>query len=163
MTHFNRAVLNHKIYVLPHEVKHNVDIDSLLLEKLRNDVGNKCIKEGFVKKNNNMEILKRSAGLIDCIHFNARICFHITYAAEICNPMDGTIIEGIVTQINKMGALVIVDPISIVLPKQHHGDDLSVFKTLQVGDRIEIRIIGSNYELYDKIIEAVGIIQRVLS
>jgi hypothetical protein len=62
-----------------------------------------------------------------------------------------------------MGALVVVEPISIVLPKQHHGDDLSVFKTLQIGDRVEIRIIGSNYELFDKTIEAAGIIQRVLN
>ena len=162
MTHFSRAVLNHKLYILPTEVKHNINIDSLLLEKLRFEVGNKCIKEGFVKKNN-MEILKRSIGLVDCIHFNARICYHITYAAEICNPMDGTIIEGVVSQINKMGALVVVEPISIVLPKQHHGDDLSVFKTLQIGDRVEIRIIGSNYELFDKTIEAAGIIQRVLN
>lgn len=162
MTHFSRAVLNHKLYVLPTEIKHNINIDSLLLEKLRFEVGNKCIKEGFVKKNN-IEILKRSIGLVDCIHFNARVCYHITYTAEICNPMDGTIIEGAVSQINKMGALVVVEPISIVLPKQHHGDDLSIFKTLQIGDRVEIRIIGSNYELFDKTIEAAGIIQRVLN
>ena len=56
-----------------------------------------------------------------------------------------------------MGALVIEEPLSIVIPIQHHTD-LNVFKGLEVGSKIYINIIGTKFELYDTEIDAVGVI-----
>lgn len=154
MSLFVRNTLFHKIYLLPNEINNN--IDSILLEKLKNDVGNRCIKEGYVRRDS-IEILKRSIGSIDSIHFNGRVCYQMTYSAEVCNPTEGLKLEGKIADINKMGAIINIEPLSIVLPKQHH-QDLEVFKDLSIGDHVSITIVGCIFELYDTEINAVGVI-----
>jgi len=154
MSLFVRNTLFHKIYLLPNEINNN--IDNLLLEKLKNDLGNRCIKEGYVRRDT-IEILKRSIGSVDSIHFNGRICYQMTYSAETCNPTEGLKLDGKIADINKMGAIVNIEPLSIVLPKQHHPD-LEIFKNISIGDTVTISIIGCIFELYDTEINAVGII-----
>jgi len=70
-------------------------------------------------------------------------------------------LEGVVEDINKMGAIVRIEPLSIVLPKQHHPD-LEVFRSLSVGDKVQMTVIGSIFELYDTEINTVAIITNVL-
>jgi DNA-directed RNA polymerase subunit E'/Rpb7 len=157
MSLFIRSTLFHKINLLPHEIKH--DLDVIILEKLKNEVGDRCIKEGYVKKES-IEILKRSIGLVDSIHFNGRICYQITYSAEVCNPTEGLRLKGHIADINKMGAIIDKSPLSIILPKQQPHIDLEVFKGLSVGDEVTVSIIGCIFELYDTKINAVGTIVR---
>jgi len=155
MSLFIRSTLFNKINLLPHEIKHN--IDTILLEKLKNEVGDRCIKEGYVKRDS-IEIVKRSIGVVDSIHFNGRISYQITYSAEVCNPTEGLRLTGKIADINKMGAIVDKPPLSIILPKQQPQIDLEVFKGLSVGDEVLISIVGCIFELYDTKINAVGTI-----
>lgn len=154
MSLFTKNILYHKLYLLPIEVDKN--IDTTILNKLTIDVGDKCIKEGFVKKDT-IEILKRSIGQVDAIHFNGRICYNICYSASVCNPVEGSKIEGKILDINKMGALVRVEPLSIVLPKQHHANP-AIFKDLKKGDSVIVHIVGTKFELFDTEINVVGLI-----
>ena len=155
---FYRNTLQHKLFLMPNEMCR--DIDAVLLRKLRDEVGNKCIKEGFVRRDS-IEIVKRSIGVVDAIHFNGRIGYNILFSAELCNPVEGMKLEGVVEDINKMGAIVRIEPLSIVLPKQHHPD-LEVFRNLAVGDKIQMTVVGSIFELYDTEINTVAIITNVL-
>jgi DNA-directed RNA polymerase subunit E'/Rpb7 len=155
MSLFIRSTLFHKINLLPHEIKH--DVDAILLEKLKNEVGDRCIKEGYVRKES-IELLKRSIGVVDSIHFNGRICFQITYSAEVCNPTEGLKLKGRIADINKMGAIINIKPLSIILPKQQPHIDLEVFKGLSVNDEVLVSIVGCIFELYDTEINAVGTI-----
>jgi DNA-directed RNA polymerase subunit E'/Rpb7 len=155
MSLFIRSTLFHKINLLPHEIKH--DVDAIILEKLKNEVGDRCIKEGYVRKDS-IELLKRSIGVIDSIHFNGRICFQITYSAEVCNPTEGLRLKGRIADINKMGAIINIKPLSIILPKQQPQIDLEVFKGLSVNDEVLVSIVGCIFELYDTEINAVGTI-----
>ncbi len=155
MSLFIRSTLFHKINLLPHEIKH--DVDAILLEKLKNEVGDRCIKEGYVRKDS-IELLKRSIGVVDSIHFNGRICFQITYSAEVCNPTEGLRLKGRIADINKMGAIINIKPLSIILPKQQPQIDLEVFKGLSVNDEVLVSIVGCIFELYDTEINAVGTI-----
>jgi len=155
MSLFIRSTLFHKINLLPHEIKH--DVDSIILEKLKNEVGDRCIKEGYVRKES-IELLKRSIGVVDCIHFNGRISFQITYSAEVCNPTEGLKLKGRIADINKMGAIINIKPLSIILPKQQPQIDLEVFKGLSVNDEVLVSIVGCIFELYDTEINAVGTI-----
>ena len=157
MSLFVRSTLFHKINLLPHEMKH--DLNNILLEKLKGEIGDRCIKEGYIRKDT-IELLKRSIGVIDSIHFNGRVCFQITYSAEVCNPTEGLKLTGKIADINKMGAIINRKPLSIILPKQHHID-LEVFKGLSVGDEVNITIVGCIFELYDTEINAVGTIISV--
>lgn len=155
MSLFIRSTLFHKINLLPHEIKH--DVDAIILEKLKNEVGDRCIKEGYVRKES-IELLKRSIGVVDCIHFNGRISFQITYSAEVCNPTEGLKLKGRIADINKMGAIINIKPLSIILPKQQPQIDLEVFKGLSVNDEVLVSIVGCIFELYDTEINAVGTI-----
>jgi DNA-directed RNA polymerase subunit E'/Rpb7 len=155
MSLFIRSTLFHKINLLPHEIKH--DVDAIILEKLKNEVGDRCIKEGYVRKDS-IELLKRSIGVVDSIHFNGRICFQITYSAEVCNPTEGLKLKGRIADINKMGAIINIKPLSIILPKQQPHIDLEVFKGLSINDEVLVSIVGCIFELYDTEINAVGTI-----
>jgi DNA-directed RNA polymerase subunit E'/Rpb7 len=155
MSLFIRSTLFNKINLLPHEIKH--DVDAIILEKLKNEVGDRCIKEGYVRKDS-IELLKRSIGVVDSIHFNGRICFQITYSAEVCNPTEGLKLKGRIADINKMGAIINIKPLSIILPKQQPHIDLDVFKGLSVNDEVLVSIVGCIFELYDTEINAVGTI-----
>lgn len=156
MSLFTKNTLYYKINLMPGEIC--TDIDSVLLNKLKNEIGNKCVKEGYVRRDS-IEILKRSIGQVDAIHFNGRIGFSITYSAEICNPTEGLKLEGKILDMNKMGAMVNIEPLSINLPKQLHSEDkLEIFKNLSVGDNVSINIVGCIFELFDTEINAVGTI-----
>jgi DNA-directed RNA polymerase subunit E'/Rpb7 len=152
---FHELILNHKIFLLPKEV--NLHIDTTIYNKLVSDVGNKCCKDGYVKKDS-IKIIDRTIGKVDAIHFNGRIQIDIRYSALVCNPSEGTIITGgVINGINKMGAQVILEPLSIVLPKQHH-ENPEVFKNLKKGEKVNINIIGTKFELHNTEICAIGLI-----
>jgi len=160
MSLFLKNTLYHKINLMPNEI--GPDIDSVILNKLKNEIGNKCIKEGYVRRDT-IEILKRSIGQVDAIHFNGRISFNITYSAEICYPTEGLKLEGKIIDMNKMGAMVFIEPLSINLPKQLHSEEkLELFKNLVIGDTVSISIVGCIFELYDTEINAVGTIVEKL-
>jgi DNA-directed RNA polymerase subunit E'/Rpb7 len=129
------------------------------MKQLKSNVGDKCIKEGFVE-GNTIDIIKRSLGQVDAIHFNGRICYDICYSAKICNPIEGTKLEGKITDINKMGALVKIGPLSIVLPKQYHSNP-AIFSKINKDSTVILTIVGTKFELYDTEIEAVGLIESI--
>ena len=45
---YNTFQLNDKIVLFPHQLKNNLDM--LLEDILKKQVGNKCTKEGYIKK-----------------------------------------------------------------------------------------------------------------
>lgn len=151
--------LTHKIYVLPKEIKSGVDINELLLKKLQNEVGDKCT-DGYIKKDS-IEILTRSIGKVDCARLNSCQVYNVTYKALVCDHVEDKIVEGKINQPNNMGAIMQVEPLSIVLPKQHHKN-IEIFNGLNAGDRVRVKISGSFYGKNDTEINAVGLILEKL-
>ena len=136
----------------------NGDIDEIILNILKEKVGNKCIKEGFIKKHS-IKILNRSVGLIQSSHFNGNIRYNITYSADICNPSNGSIIECRVKNKNKMGILAesieFPSPLTILIATQHHIDN-ELYSSIEIGSIIFVEVIGKKYELYDKKISIIS-------
>jgi len=140
----------------------NKNINNIIKKKLRDEIEGKCIKEGYVKKKS-IKILNRSLGEVLASHFNGSILYHIKLKLEVCNPLEGTIIKGIIKNINKMGILAESGdgdppPLSILLAKQHHVDN-TAFENLQLGDEISIKIIGKRFEFGDVQINIIGILE----
>jgi len=141
----------------------NKKIDNIIKKKLRDEIEGKCIKEGYVKKKS-IKILNRSLGELLASHFNGSILYHIKLKLEVCNPLEGTIIKGIIKNINKMGILAESGegdppPLSILLAKQHHIDN-TVFENLQLDDEISIKIIGKRFEYGDVQINIIGVLEE---
>jgi len=130
------------------------NIDSLLLEKIKENIGNKCHKEGFIRKDT-INIIERSLGKINSSHFNGTIIYDCKVGVDICNPLENDIIECTVKGKNKMGILAENEPLIIALTKFHH-QDLNIFDEIKIGDSIKVKVIDSQFDFEDKNIQAIA-------
>ena len=132
----------------------NKNIDEILLNILKNKIGNKCIKEGYVDKDS-IEIIRRSLGKIDSNNLLGNLLYDIEYKANICIPLQNNIIDCVVVNNDKMGIIAKNDPLEIILARQHH-ENKEIFKTLKKNDKIMVKIIDKMYNLNDKNIIIIG-------
>ena len=153
-------ILNEKIGILPSDLNTKKKITDIILNKLRNKIEGRCIKQGYVKKNS-IKIINRSVGKIYDGHFTGDIVYKIKFSVEVCNPPEGQIINCIVHNINKMGILagfgsnLRESPLTILLPRHQHQDQ-DLFKDICIGDSISVEIIGKKFELHDDKIHIVA-------
>ena len=151
---YNTFQLNDKIVLFPHQLKNNLDM--LLEDILKKQLGNKCTKEGYIKKNS-VEIIRRSIGKMNSSFLDGSITYYITYKADICNPKRGEIINVEIVDINKMGVLAKLSgtPLNIVIPKQLHKNREEFKKIIDVENKnykADIEIVGTRYDLNDSTI-----------
>jgi len=148
------------------EAKHiNNKLDDYILGKIKNNYEGKCLKYGYIKPNS-IHIIKRSIGNVLTSHFNGSILYNVEFSADICNPLEGAIIEVQVKNKNKMGVLAgITDednsPLNILLARQHHINHLSnEFMALNVDDTISVKVIGKRFEYGDNKISIIGLLHE---
>ena len=130
------------------------DIDNLLLEKLKNKLGNKCTKNGYILKDS-IKILERSIGTIKTTHFNGLTIYNIKLEIKVCNPTEGDVVNCQVIGKNKMGILAKQFPMLIALSKIHHTN-LSRFDSIMPNDYIKIKVIDSKFSINDDEIQVIG-------
>ena len=136
---FTTNILNTVIQLLPEEF--NNSIDDILLQKLKTKVEGKCDKNGYIKPES-VEIVRRSMGKVLQGHFNGSCSYRISYKVDICNPVEGMMIKGIVKNMNKMGLFcelhdIEPSPLTIILAKQHHLRN-EAFEKININDVINI-------------------------
>ena len=154
---FTTNILNTVIQLLPGEF--NNSIDDILLQKLKSKVEGKCDKNGYIKPES-AEIIRRSMGKVLQGHFNGSCSYRISYKVDICNPVDGMMVKGIVKNMNKMGLFcelhdIEPSPLTIILAKQHHLRNES-FENIKINDVINIEIIGIKFNYNDTQISCIG-------
>ena len=140
----------------------NNNLNKKIIKKIRQEVEGKCIKNGYVRKNS-VKMVKRSLGQCLTSHFNGNIIFHIEYLVDLCNPLEGAIIECSIINSNKMGILAEIlgvddSPLNILLAKQQHIDN-DEFEDLREKDIIKIRVLGKRYEFGDYQITIIGLLE----
>jgi DNA-directed RNA polymerase subunit E'/Rpb7 len=147
------------VLISPNEL--DLDLDKTILKKIKNNYENICSKYGYIK-NNSIKIIKRSIGLIKNQHFNGNTSFNVLCLAEICNPIQGSIIKCKVKNINKMGVLAEgyydnVPILEIIIPSNSAGIKSEInLETLVKGQEIKIEVCGKKYQLFDKHISIIG-------
>ena len=134
-------------------------IEDLIINEIKNKIGNKCIKEGFVDKEN-IKLVNRSIGKIKPEYFNSFICYNCTFELNICNPLKNQEVEATVEAINKMGIKAVAEPLYIILAKQHHLNK-EIFDTIEIGDKINVEILATRFELYDTQIDVIGKLNQI--
>ena len=153
MTSFTKMILEHKVSVLPDEIDRNMN--DILLPKVKDQLGNKCHKYGYIKKES-IQIVQRSLGAVESSHFNGNIIYHVKIEADVCIPMEGQVIKCTVIGKNKMGILAKSPPMLIVLSKIHHQNLLQKFDEIKTGDTLNVKVLCSKFELNSKEISVVG-------
>ena len=140
----------------------NSTLNKKIIKRIKQDVEGKCIKNGYVRKNS-VKLVKRSLGQSLTSHFNGNVIFHVEYLVDLCNPLEGAIIECSVINSNKIGILAVINgvedsPLNILLAKQHHINNPE-FEDLRDRDIIKIRVLGKRYEFGDSQITIIGLLE----
>lgn len=140
-----------------------------ILNKVKDKYEGKCSKFGFIKPNS-LEIYKRSCGKFIKEHFNGNIKYEVVCKGEVCNPIQGSIIQAIIRNKNQMGILAEssieinnnnIPILDIIIPIRSVGIISQVnLDTLQIGNTIKVEVVGKKYQLNDKKISIIG---RVIS
>lgn len=137
------------------------DFEVTILKKLKTLYENVCSKYGYIK-NNSIKIMKRSIGIIKSQHFNGNICFDVVCTAEICNPIQGSVIKCKVKAKNSLGLLAEgyydkIPILEIIVPKISAGIQSEVdLDKISIGQEIKIEVCGKKYQLFDKHISIIG-------
>lgn len=149
---YSKGVISKRI-TIPFDKITN-DIQRLLLSKIIKKYEDKCILEGYIKKNS-CKILQHSSGTIE----GNNVKFNIMFECEICFPVEGMYVDCVVKNVTKAGIRAEIDeeksPLIIFLARDHHYNN-STFTKLTEGDIINVKIIGQRFELNDNYISVIA-------
>lgn len=151
---FIQSLLERKVYLHMNEVGKGVKQN--LETKLKYDLEDKCISEGIIKKGS-INIVNYSAGNV----MGEKICFHCVLECQICNPVEGMLIECNVKTITKAGLhCEYMDnddyvPLHVFVARDHHFNN-NRFNELKENDKIKCKIVGSRFELNDPYITSIA-------
>jgi len=131
-----------------------------LLQHIRRLFTGKCIEEGFVHSGS-IVIKSYSAGKIGPHGIHLVVLFQCL----VCYPPAGLIVSCTVTDLTKAGVhavcQVVMDketvmkPVSVYVLRDHEFKS-DMFDRVKKGDTIQVRILGSRFELGDPCINAVA-------
>lgn len=153
-----RSILRKKIIV---DAKYlNERIDEYIQEYLKNKMEGKCIDEGYVKPES-VRIIKRSAGVLLGSRFTGDITYEVAYTADLCNPHEGNIYDCKVKFKTKAGIMGYNGPLSFIVGKQFHENEIDAFESIKVGDMIKVYVLGKSFSVNDKEIQVVGKIHGI--
>jgi len=132
----------------------NENIDTYITTYLKSKLENHCVHEGYIKEGS-IKILKRSVGMLIGSRFTGDITYEVVYTADVCNPMEGNIIDCNVKFVNKLGLLGNNGPITIIVGKQFHANDSELNK-IKENDIVKVEIIAKKFSLNDKEIKIIA-------
>lgn len=147
------------ITLKPNELDEN--FEKTILKKLKDNYENVCSKYGYIK-NNSIKIKSRSIGLFKPQHFNGNVSFDVICLAEICNPIQGSIIKCRVKAKNSMGLLASgyydkIPILEIIIPKISAGIQSEInLDNVAIGQEIKIEVCGKKHQSFDKHISIIG-------
>ena len=154
-----------KTHIQLFPVEMDATFQERLLNKIRDEYEGICSRFGYIKPNS-IEIIKRSCACLQKAYFNGSIRFDVLCRAEVCNPVQGSIVEAIVKNKNQLGILAesyveLEDQklpiLDIIVPIKSAGilSDINLDQ-LQIGETIHIEVMGKKYQMKDRKISIIG-------
>ena len=154
---FKKVILEDYIYLKGRHL--NKKIDDVILDRLCKKVEGKCFKVGYVQPGS-VSIVKRSVGVLNNSSFEDITTYKVTYTVNVCNPVNGQIIQCEVGNIDKSQVICYVgtpdnSPVEIYLYKHFHVGN-NDFIALKKGDVINVKIGISKWEYKDTQITSIA-------
>lgn len=141
------------------------DFEHVILSRVKESLEGVCSRYGYIRPDS-ITIVKRSAGTFIKQHFNGHIKFDMICKAEVCNPAVGSIFQATVKNKNALGVHAESDVdisgvpypvLDIIIPKRSAGITSTVnLEELNIGDVINVEVLGKRYQLNDKKISIIG-------
>jgi hypothetical protein len=134
-------------------------LDSLYLKKFQAANEGQCSVHGWVVPGTS-KILSRSMAQIEGGRFTGDLVSWLQVEGQVLYPVDGARLVGYVLKKNKMGIFVMYEnAIQIMVARDLHiGDE--EFESVQVGERVEVEIKKSRFQVRDPYILSVGLFVR---
>jgi len=122
---------------------------------LKRTIEGRCIPEGFVRPNS-IRIVRITYPILS----GTNVIIHVIFTALICNPVANIEFKGVITNKTKAGLIVRsredISPIIVFLARDHHYKNRR-FNRMNVGDTVNVRIIGRRFEIGDTYIYCIGV------
>lgn len=158
------ALFEEQVALTPKDLCHDItSFDDLLKEKLQIKLEGKCSRHGYVISGT-LNVLSRSMGVMERGRFTGSILYYIQAEADVLNPPEGEIIEGVVIRKNKMGMYVSynvkenesqAEALRVIVPRDLHiGSE--EFENVEIGERVNVQIKKSRFQINDPYILSVG-------
>ena len=130
------------------------NITETIQDKLSQMIEGHCEKEGYIKPSST-SIVNYSAGCLNAENVSFVVCFECL----ICRPVEGMRFKVVIKNITKAGIRAetreIPSPVVVFIARDHHFQNI-YFSKLQVGEDINVRVIGIRYELNDHYIAIIA-------
>jgi DNA-directed RNA polymerase subunit E'/Rpb7 len=123
------------------------DVLDTLVSKLEDELGGKCISEGYVRPKS-LRLEKVSIGKIT---HSGDVNYDVTFSADVLFPREGAVYEAKITDINKMGVLAGLEhvlgpsPLKFIVPRDIYVDD-PYFQSLKVDDVLQLKTVAQNFQ-----------------
>jgi DNA-directed RNA polymerase subunit E'/Rpb7 len=152
---FVRVLLTDKVKLKPKHVNKNIKTSIEFV--LRSKYEAKCSHHGYILQNS-ITIQKYSAGRVMAVSLNGDVIFNVSYFAKVCNPAIGSIVNARIVNMNKFGILAEskvnnTHILEFVIPTNIQNASVN---SVQIGDDIDVEILGKRFELNDKKISVIG-------
>ena len=126
-------------HILPSEIPDSNMINDILINKIKNTIGNKCIQLGYVDKDS-IKFVKRSIGTINAAHFNGTVHYNVQISMDLCVPKINDIVTAKVVGKNQAGILCQVHPLQIMLSPENQGGK-KIYDSVEKDDYIKVKIL----------------------
>lgn len=155
------AFFEKKIGLTPKELNklRENSVDDLLIIKLRESLEEKCSEHGFVLPGS-LKIISRSMGYYEHARFTGDAVYHVKLEGKVLYPADGIRVVGEVIRKNKLGLYVVYrDALRIQVPRDLHLGNQE-FDEVEIGDRVEVELKKSRFQINDAFILTNGLFIR---
>ena len=161
-----KSFLSRKVVLHINEIGQN--IPSVIRDKLKSQLEGKCSKEGYIRPNS-IQVIKHSGGkmVMGALMGGASMIeFQVLFECLICNPVTGMRFMGTVIHNTKAGLVVrastgrnanIDIPITAYISRDHHYNN-DRFVRVKEGSLVLVRVLKSHFEIGDKNIYVIGLI-----
>tara|TARA_Y100000389_G_C17405848_1_gene487991 strand:- start:390 stop:923 length:534 start_codon:yes stop_codon:yes gene_type:complete len=122
---------------------------NIIQTKLSKKHEGKCSKEGYIK-NGSIQIVSYSSGILQ----DDFVMFDVSLECLICRPVEGMRILCKIDNVTKAGIRAsyynqVESPITVFIARDHYANN-PLFLKLNEGDLINIKVVGTRFELNDK-------------
>jgi hypothetical protein len=146
----SKAFFERKLGISPKELNriNEKSVEKILTDKLIEKLEGKCSEHGFIVPGT-VKILSRSMGYYDQSNYTGDTGYFVKAEAIVINSVDELQIVADVIRKNKMGLYAnFKDALRIIVPR-----DLNLgneeFESVQIGDKIEIMLKKSKFQVND--------------
>ena len=128
------------------------DIHKSLLRQVKMQYQSKCIPEGYVEPDS-IRIINYSLGRVN--YLKGGVDYHVTFQASVCLPHVKQHFKVPITIRSKIGLHAELQPMKFLIPRDLHIGNKQ-YEDIELGDTVEVEVIGSQFKQGDEEIVVVA-------